>query len=210
MDALRIAFLWTHILFGFTALLAGFVSLWSVKGSSAHKRSGRVFYYSMLAVSVSALGLSLIRPNPFLFYIAVFALFQAYSGYRSIRNKSLRPHILDWIVLALALLTAALMLRTGNVVMLVFGGIMSLLGLRDLHTFYKVLKGRPLAPKQWLRRHIGMMIGAYIATVTAFIVVNVTDVKPFWLPWLAPTALAMPLMIYWMRKTKGSEPGYSR
>lgn len=204
MDALRMALLWTHIIFGFTALLAGSVALSAVKGGPAHKRSGRVFHYSMLTVAFSALGLSVIRPNSFLFYIAVFALFQSYSGYRSIRNKSLRPNTLDWIVPALALLTSALMLISGKMVLMVFGGIMLLLSLRDLQTFYKILKGLPLPPKQWLTRHIGMMIGAYIATVTAFVVVNVGNINPAWLPWLAPTALGMPLMAYWMRKARGT------
>ncbi|MCW5923655.1 MAG: DUF2306 domain-containing protein [Saprospiraceae bacterium] len=202
MESLRLALLWTHIFFGFLALLAGLIALGSAKGGKTHRRAGTVFFNSMLAVAFSALALASISHNWYLFYIAVFALYQNYSGYRAVRDKSLRPSPLDWLVWVVAVVVAVLMLLTKHLVLLVFGGIMALLTARDLMLFSAVLRGKALPKQQWLIRHIGMMVGAYIATVTAFVVVNLQTFNPMWLPWLAPTALGLPFMAYWMRRTR--------
>jgi len=56
----------------------------------------------------------------------------------------------------------------------------------------------------WLRRHLGNMIGSYIAVFTAFLVVNGNG---HWLIWLGPTMAFTPLLIYWnIRLTKGKAP----
>lgn len=202
MDTFRLTLLWAHIFFGFLALLAGLIALSSMKGGQAHRVTGRVFFTSMVVVAVSALALAGISRNWFLLYIAVFALYQNYSGFRAIRNKSLRPDAMDWAVWGCAVVVAVLMLATANIVLLVFGGIMAVLTLRDVVLFARVLRGINLRPRQWLTRHIGMMTGAYIATVTAFVVVNVRVFDPVWLPWLVPTVLGMPIMAYWMRRVR--------
>jgi hypothetical protein len=47
--------------------------------------------------------------------------------------------------------------------------------------------------------HIGFMGGAYIATVTATVTVNLTVVPPL-VRWLGPTAVGVPLIVYGTRK----------
>ncbi|MBC7922645.1 MAG: hypothetical protein H7Z75_16310, partial [Ferruginibacter sp.] len=51
----------------------------------------------------------------------------------------------------------------------------------------------------WLRMHIERMGGAYIATVTAFLVVNVR-VEPAFIPWLLPGLLGGFGIRYFVRK----------
>ena len=189
-----------HIAAGFTALIFGFAAILSGKGNRRHLLTGRVFYRSMLVIAFSAVILSLFRLNLFLLLIALFALYNNVSGYRSVKNKSLRPQKIDWIVTGLGLVTGLVMIATLNVVLIVFGSISCVLSVGDLRAYQLILRGKEAPRFAWLIKHIGMMMGAYIATFTAFVVVNIDFVQPAWIPWLAPTALGVPVMVYWQRK----------
>lgn len=189
-----------HIVSGFLALGTGLAALLARKGQRVHRLSGRTFFYLMLTVAFSALVISTIRLNVFLLLIAGFAFYQNVNGYRAIRNKTLRPNWLDWSITGTGLVTGIFMLLTMNPVLLVFGGISLFLVAGDIRTYNLVLNDKPVPKLAWLSRHIGMMMGAYIATVTAFVVVNVRHFEPAWLPWLAPTVLGVPLMQYWNYK----------
>lgn len=186
-----------HIVSGFLALGVGLAAILSGKGRRVHRLSGRTFFYLMLCVAFSALVLSLIKLNLFLLLIAGFAFYQNVNGYRAIHNKSLRPTWIDWSVTATGLVTGIFMILTLNTVLLVFGGLSLFLAFSDMRTYNRVLNNKPIPKLEWLSRHIGMMMGAYIATVTAFVVVNVQHFEPAWLPWLAPTIVGVPLMRYW-------------
>jgi len=189
-----------HVASGFTALGFGLIAICSKPGQGVHLLTGRVFYWSMLLIAFSAVVLSAFRLNVFLLLIAFFALYNNVSGYRSIRNKSLRPAAFDWTITAIGLITGIVMVSTMNVVLLVFGGISLSLAIGDCIAYTKILKGKEAPRFAWLVKHIGMMTGAYIATFTAFVVVNIDFVQPAWIPWLAPTAAGVPLLIYRQRK----------
>ncbi len=202
MDLLFNIFLGLHIAGGMAALLSGIVAILAPKGKGLHTRSGRVFFYGMMTVAASALYLGVAHWSAFLLHIAVFSFTLTYAGWRSVRNKSLRPNRLDWVVMALGLVNGVWMVATLNTVLLVFGLIQGMNALNDLRTFIQLRRKQPLPPKAWLLRHIGSMLGSYIATATAFIVVNIRDVEPAWLPWLLPTVLGTPLIAYWTRKVR--------
>lgn len=189
-----------HIASGFSALAAGTAAMVVKKGNKIHKAAGKIFFFAMLGVAFSGLWISYFKSNLFLFTISIFALYQNVAGFRSIKNKSLQPNALDYSLAIIGLVNGAIMVYTTNIVLMVFGGIQLMLVIGDIRTFRKVQKGVALAPLSWLRRHIGMKIGAYIATITAFLVVNVNNVQPYWVVWLAPTAVFIPLMIYWTKK----------
>jgi uncharacterized membrane protein len=189
-----------HIAAGFLALGTGLAALIARKGGGRHRLSGRFFYYLMLTVAFSAVIISMMKFNLFLLLIAGFAFYQTMQGYRSVKNKSLKPAAIDWLATIVGLVTGIIMILTFNTVLLVFGGISMFLVFSDLRAYNAALRGKELPKLAWLARHIGMMMGAYIATVTAFVVVNIQHVKPEWLPWLAPTAIGVPLMQYWTWK----------
>ena len=56
--------------------------------------------------------------------------------------------------------------------------------------------------KAWLLKHIGMMGGAYISTVTAFLVNNV-HIQQQWLVWVAPTLVGSVLISRAIRNWRG-------
>ncbi len=205
MDVLMSGLLWMHIVAGTAALVAGLLAMASRKGGRLHRRSGSVFYISMAVVAASALVLAANGGSRFLAHIAVFSVYQLYAGKRSLVDKSLKPRPADWLFLAIFVVNALMMVATMNVILVVFGSIALMLGLSEAGTFRGASRG--LLPKRaWLRRHIGMMVGTYIGTVTAFVVVNVNFVQPSWLPWVLPTAIFVPLIVYWQRKYASGKP----
>ncbi|MEL6389829.1 MAG: hypothetical protein AAFQ02_06680 [Bacteroidota bacterium] len=195
-----------HIAFGFTSLGSGLVSIILRKGGTGHKRSGLLFFYGMLGVVITAFVISISKSDEFLFHIAVFTLFLVYSGYRSNQNRSLLPSILDWIILILGLANGIAMVISQDVILMVFGGLSLFLGLRDVSYFYRAKAGKQLHKMTWLVRHVGMMLGGYLAALTAFIVTNVTYSGDFaWVPWLLPTILIVPLIFYWVYRVRSGK-----
>lgn len=190
----------THITAGFIALIAGSFILVTKKGTNLHVKTGLLFYPSMLVIGFSALLLSGLKLDVFLFCIGIFSLFQTYFGKRSISNRTLVPNFLDVFVTLIALGNGIVMVISGNMVLIVFGAIQLQLCFTEFYIFYRIKKKIQLPKNAWLRQHIGMMMGSYIATFTAFLVVNVDNFEPNWLIWLAPTFVFVPLMFFWSKK----------
>ncbi|MBO6516555.1 MAG: hypothetical protein JJ975_08385 [Bacteroidia bacterium] len=200
MERLQFVILTIHILSGYLAFISGGIVLSTRKGNSIHKKLGRLFYCSMLGVCFTSAYLAIVKDITMLLMISVFVLYQTQAGYRSVKDKSLRPNVLDLLFLLTAFVNGVFMLISGNVVALVFGGITLFLVGQDCRTYWLLSKGRVLPKQSWLRRHIGMMVGSFIGAITAFLVVNVNSFEPFWLIWLAPTMVFVPLMQYWTLK----------
>jgi hypothetical protein len=189
-----------HIISGMTALFSGMVAIIAVKGSPIHFKAGKTYFFSMIGVAVTAIFISILKSNSFLLHIGIFSFFMVFSGYRSVKIKSLRPELLDWLVLITGMINGVLMIYSLNVVLMVFGGIGFFLAFSDFKIFLKVIRNKSIPANQWLLRHLGMMLGGYISTFTAFIVVNISLQQYSWIPWLAPTIIGTPLIAYWTRK----------
>ncbi len=198
-----------HACFGGLALLAGMVAICTKKGAKFHKKSGKVFYYSMLSSAILALIASLNpeRTNYFLFIIGVFSIYLLLSGFRALRFKNIKsiPSFFTDKLTSFGMLFSGnimivwslLPLRNNqniSVVLLIFGLIGLSLSIRDL----RLIRNKEKLQSSWLNIHVGNMVGGYIAAFTAFIVVNK------WIPgmygWLTPTALGTAYITYWMVK----------
>ena len=60
-----------HVAAGTLALAVAPVAMLTAKGGPAHRRWGRVYYWAMGVVALTALVVALWRPNPFLAMVAV-------------------------------------------------------------------------------------------------------------------------------------------
>ncbi len=206
METLHTLALIVHIIAGFTALLTGTAILIIRKGGKVHRRAGLVFFIALIAVSFSAFTLSLIRPNPFLFMIGAFTLYQGLSGYRAVKVRLQHTGALDLLITLLGAVNAVAMCVSGQIVLMVFGGISAFLVISDVRVFALTFRHKPVPKLIWLRRHIGHMMGSYIATVTAFLVVNFAS-SPFgMLVWFAPTVVVVPLIFIWTRRYTARPP----
>lgn len=195
--------LFFHILCGSLALLSGLISFTATKGRKLHLNSGKLYTLSMIGVGLSAFALSLLKFNAFLFIVGLFSLYMTLTGYRALNRKQLvrKDAFLMAITAAILILFISILgIQTGFQlsgmlpVLLVFTGILSGMLLKD---FRRYRKGSASDYRSRLRLHISRMGGAYISTVTAFTVTNVS-LEPVYLKWLAPTAIGT-LVIAWFQ-----------
>jgi len=182
-----------HAVGGSVALLAGPVPMVAAKGGRLHRRAGSLYAAAMLITAVTALFLAVAVNNVLLLVIAVFSFFLVFTGTRALarrRGQSIgfADRLVPWAALlfGVALFVRGAMLSDVTNLFFGVGGV--------------VLAGRELrairdAETQWLLMHITAMLGAYIATFSAFLVVNIDFVsKP--LLFIMPTLIATPFVAW--------------
>ena len=197
-----------HMAGGSLAVVAGSTAMLVTKGGRLHRRAGRLFAGCMLAIVLDALLLAVLKPNTFLFLIALFSLYLVTVGWRAARLGDARPQRLDWAMALGMLGVAVVMIVLGAAalgrgqsprgpVLLVFSLIAIALSASDLRLFRR---GGARGPGR-IVRHLGHMTGGFIAAVTAATVVN-AGFLPELARWLGPTLLLAPLALYWRYKLR--------
>ncbi len=203
--------LFLHILAGVAALAAAGIAVGSAKGGRLHRRSGNAYTLAMAFVGFSALVLAVAHRNPFLFAVGVFSLYLVFTGWRAATARDGRPRRLDHAGGAVMALAGIGMLGWGAqgllaghgaqpVILLAFGSIGLTMALADWRDWAR----GPIRGKARIARHLGRMLGATIATVTAAGAVNL-GFLPDLVVWLGPTTLITPVIFWWSaRVTRGA------
>jgi len=206
-----------HIACGTLGLFTGTINLIQKKGGKWHRLFGKLFVVGMFGTGFTAFALSILHPNYFLFIVGVFTVYLAGTGYRYMNLKQLlksqKPSKIDW-TLTIGMLLAGLVFAGLGVYNLVNGksfGIVflafSLISLGFVRTDYSNYRGKAKEKNYWLLAHIQRMVGAFIASATAFLVVNLKympDAIPPALVWLFPTIVLTPLIFVWCKKYRSS------
>ncbi|MEM7028754.1 MAG: hypothetical protein AAF629_04110 [Chloroflexota bacterium] len=217
IDVLDTIFIISHILAGFTALLIAPVAMWVHKGGLAHRRWGKVYYWAMFGIFVTAIALLFLRFNFFLFVIAILSFYTAFTGVQGLKRK--RPHKgetptwLDWgaawiaLVAGLSFMGWGIFLLTGllnenwpvgfAILGIFFGVGISYTAYEDIRIF----RSPPKDKVWWWYYHMNRMLSSYIAVVTAFLVVNLTPHMPpnlAWIVWAGPGIIGSPLIGRWI------------
>jgi hypothetical protein len=200
-----------HITGGTLALISAPIAIALRKKTPKHRIAGRVYFYSMLLVTATALIIAGYKSNPFLFMVGVFSFYSIWDARRALEQKQLhtgqKAKWYDWAVITITLLFNVGLLYFGTRLLLAgksfgwvavaFGGIGITLVTRSLQRFIK----RPTDPKHWLYRHVTGMMAGYIATVTAFLAVNITFL-PGLVVWLSPTVIGTVVISYLITRLK--------
>ena len=194
--------IWVHVALGGIALFSGLVALSTKKGSNTHKKTGLVFYYSMLVSAVISMTITLMpgHTSPFFFCISLLTLYLLISGKRSLKFKRSETNLnMDRLLAVAVILTGIGMIAYPpilyghiNIILMVFGLVSCAFGIIDL----LLLRPSVNLRQHFLKLHICKMIGAYTATVTAFFVVN--KFLPGLLNWFSPSVIGFVLMGYWL------------
>ena len=194
-----------HILAGIIALLCAALAVSSEKGKRLHVLSGRTYFWGMATIFLTAIPMSIISNNIFLFLIAIFSFYLAFAGMRFARNRKGVATTLDWIAVSLMILSGLgmwilaaiyfLNTNTQYIVLLIFGFLAIALGYAD----FKSHKNKSAIGKERISRHLTNMMGGTIAVVTAVLVVN-PPFEPEWVWWVLPTVMITPLIFWWNSK----------
>ena len=191
-----------HITVGTIALLCAALAVSSEKGKKIHVLSGGTYFWSMVAIFLTAIPMSIMNSNIFLFLIAVFSFYLAFAGMRFARNRKGIATTLDWIAVSLMILSglgmwilAAIYFTKDNsqyIVLLVFGFLAIFLGYGDCISH----KNKTATGKERIAKHLTNMMAGTIAVITAVLVVNPPS-DPEWIWWLLPTVLIVPVIFWW-------------
>lgn len=196
--------IYIHATFGGLALLAGLVSTISNKGKYIHRKSGLIFFYSMILSGIIAMIISVLpnHESPFLFAIAIFSLYFVLTGKRALNFIRTHPVLkIDKLISITMIITGVLMIslpiiltKSINIILFVFAIVGILFSVKDLILF----KNPERLRKEWLKLHLGKMLGGYISAVTAFVVVS--EFFPSFYGWFIPGIVGGLIIAYWMRK----------
>ena len=194
-----------HILAGSVALVSAALALSTEKGKKFHVLIGKAYFWSMVIIFLTALHMSIITGNVFLFLIAIFSFYLAFSGVRFAKNRTGVPTRLDLIAVNFMFLSGvgmwilAIIFFIDNdsqfITLTVFGFLALFLGYGDFQTF----KDQTAIGKERIAKHLTNMMGATIAVVTAVLVVN-PPTNPEWVWWILPTVLITPVIFWWNKK----------
>ena len=167
-----------HIASGSIALFSAVLAISTEKGKKFHVLSGKSYFWGMVLIFLTAIPMSIINSNVFLFLIAIFSFYLAFSGMRFARNRSGVPTRVDLIAVNFMFLSGAgmwilaIIFFINNdsqfITLIVFGFLALSLGYGDFQTFKnEISKG-----KERIAKHLTNMLGGTIAVVTAVLVVN--------------------------------------
>jgi uncharacterized membrane protein len=205
--------IYIHALLGGIGLLTGIASIVVKKGGTIHKKTGNVFYYSMLASAMLSIAIAMMpkHVSPFLLLIGVFTTYLVLGGKRalSFKNKNKTAATFTDKLISTGMLLAGFimvgygiytLLHQNNIgILFLFFGAFGLAGsIRDFVDFKN--KAYITQKNKWLKAHLGSMVGALIASVTAFMVAGL-NFTSLWV-WLSPTCIGTAYIIYWGKKVK--------
>lgn len=207
-------FIYIHAFFGGIGLITGLGSIIVKKGAANHKSLGKWFSWSMIISSLISLVIARMpqHQNTFLFLIGIFTIYMVLAGNRALTFKSVKktkPNLIDKMVSGGMIFCALLMLGFGingllhghsqAILYVFFGGFGIFMPYGDFKLYSKNMENRKL----WLINHLSRMLGALIASITAFLVagLNLDNL----LAWMLPTIIGTVYIIYWIRKTKGKK-----
>ena len=211
MENLIKTLIYIHAFFGGLGLTAGIVSILVRKGGKVHKLWGKIFSISIITSSLISLLIASFpgHENMFLFLIGIFTIYMVLAGNRALTLKAsikTKADVIDKSISYIMFVIAVLMLVLGIICFLkdnnlwklyfFFGSIGLFMTYRDFKSFKKF----PTNNKVAVVSHVGRMVGAFITSVTAFIVAGLSINNL--VVWLLPTLLGIPYIIFWTRKMK--------
>lgn len=204
--------LFIHIVCGFTSLSAAAGAICTKKGEFTHRTCGKIFVLGMTGIFLTAIPMSLITHDIFLFLIAIFSYYFALSGFLFAKTRSDMASIYAWALAIIMLVTGLAMLAYSifylsfnnyqGTVLTIFGALSCTTAMSDLKTYYY----KKAVGNFRIIKHLTAMLGATIATLTAFTVVNF-QTHPAFIAWLAPTVLILPVIFYWRHRVSKWKSG---
>src|SRR5271163_5284148 len=106
-----------HITCGALAFVCAPVALATAKGGKTHRRWGKIYFWAMAGVAVTALILSFALPIFFLAMVAVFSFYACFAAYRILYLKDLykggKPLALDWLAACVTIASSSLLFLMG-------------------------------------------------------------------------------------------------
>ncbi|MCJ7934777.1 MAG: hypothetical protein MUW56_14400 [Chryseobacterium sp.] len=199
-----------HVFAGSIALIAGLVSILTKKGGKNHRKAGLIFLSFLAVVVLTGLvGVFVFGRNIFLLVITMLSAYLGFSGYRVLKSKSNKLHLIDIVVALATLITMCYFMYYLKSIGFIWSPVIiySTVGYLLLMVAYDFI--RYLIPANtygnlWIYEHILKMISAFSGILSAFTGTVLPQYHPFsqFLPSVLGTIVAIGFMIYVYNKRK--------
>ncbi|MDB4870890.1 MAG: hypothetical protein JWL97_1894 [Gemmatimonadales bacterium] len=205
-----------HIIAGSIAIVAGFISVFSVKGLELHRKSGMVFVYSMVVLALSGAVIATLRHQPPNIIGGSLAFYMVITAVLTVRPRNERSRLIDAGVLIVGIGVGAAAIKLGldaqnnptgtmngvpSVMMFLFGTVALLAAFGDI----RMIRADGLLGAQRIARHLWRMcFSLFIASGSFFLGQAKVIPKPIRIvPLLAiPALLPLVLMSYWLVRVR--------
>ena len=202
-----------HIIAGLIAIVAGFVSVFALKGAKLHRKSGMIFVYAMLILSVTGAVIATLKHQPASVVGGSLAFYMVTTALLTVRPRDQRFH---WIDAGLLLLGVTVSGYAGKIgfdavnsagksdgvpagMLFLFATVALLAALGDI----RMMVAGGLQGAQRIARHLWRMcFSLFIASGSFFLGQAKVIPKPIRiLPLLAiPALLPLVLLLYWLAR----------
>jgi uncharacterized membrane protein len=203
-----------HIIAGSIAIIAGFISVFAVKGLKLHRKSGMIFVYSMVVLGLTGAVIATVRHQPPNIIGGSLAFYMVITALLTVRPRDERSRWIDAGVLVIGITVGAAAINTGlgalnspagtmngvpYLMMFIFGTVALLAALGDV----RMIMAGGLQGAQRIARHLWRMcFSLFIASGSFFLGQAKVIPKPIRiLPVLGILAmLPLLLMFYWLAR----------
>jgi uncharacterized membrane protein len=203
-----------HIIAGSIAIIAGFISVFAVKGLKLHRKSGMVFVYSMVVLALTGAMIAILRHQPPNIIGGSLAFYMVITAFLTVRPRDERSRWIDVAALVVGITVGAAAIKIGldalnsptgtmngvpSLMMFIFGTVALLAALGDI----RMIRAGGLQGAQRIARHLWRMcFSLFIASGSFFLGQAKVIPKPIRiLPLLAiPAMLPLVLMLYWLAR----------
>jgi hypothetical protein len=218
------ALLLPHVVAGVLGIVSGFVALSAAKGGAAHRRSGRVFVYAMVTLSLSGAVIAATwRPNLGNVIAGVTTFYMVVTALLTVIPTATRRQQLAATAVGLTIAAAGLALgvaasanggrlqRMPAVIFFIFGLVALLGAWGDI----RMLRAGALERPARLKRHLWRMCFAmWVANASFFLGPAGRVPEIIRIPALFPIPVLVPLvaMVYWLwrLRRRGAAPSAVR
>jgi uncharacterized membrane protein len=205
-----------HIIAGSIAIIAGFISVLSIKGLKLHRKSGMIFVYSMLVLSITGAVIAAVKNQPSSVIGGSLAFYLVITALLTVRPRDQRSRWIEAAALVIGVTVTAAAFKIGfdalnsptgsmsgvpSFMMFLFATIALLGVLGDL----RVMRVGELQGAQRIARHLWRMcFSLFIASGSFFLGQAKVIPKPIRiLPLLAiPALLPLVLLLYWLARVR--------
>ena len=203
-----------HIIAGSIAIVAGFISVFAVKGLKLHRKSGMIFVYSMVVLSLTGAVIATMKNQTANIIGGSLAFYMVLTAFLTVRPRDQWSRWMDAGALLIGATASVLVLKIGfdalNTVtgkmngvpagmMFFLGGVALLATLGDA----RMMLAGGLEGAQRIARHLWRMcFSLFIASGSFFLGQAKVIPKPIRiLPLLAiPALLPLVLLLYWLAR----------
>jgi uncharacterized membrane protein len=77
-----------HIIGGLLGIVSGFVAIFAFKGAKLHRKSGMVFVYSMLVLSITGMVIAIVNGQPFNVVAGLLTAYLVVTGLLTVRRPA--------------------------------------------------------------------------------------------------------------------------